>query len=195
MGEHPTPTPPDGDVRLRSRGFTHQPVAEMVQCGEPLLRSGLAPHVVLRKRGVSPLVRRQRFPVINVLPLLRLRCRRTSTPTTGHEAGTCVLPFRLARMVGSGEPVLDTREEIARDDRRVKALMQRRGAPYQKVTMYAMSAQGRIVQSPTRDCRRALVKCSDRNPPSVIRYSADSCTTVCPRRRYHSRLGTTEASL
>jgi ABC-type lipoprotein release transport system permease subunit len=36
------------------------------------------------------------------------------------------------------------------------------GAPYQNVTMYAMSAQGRIVQSPTRDCRRALVKCSDR---------------------------------
>src|SRR5262249_60205619 len=72
--------------------------------------------------------------------------------------------------------------------------MRTREAPDQKVTMYAMSAQGRILQSPTRDCRRALVKCSDRNPPSVIRYSADSCTTVCPKRRYHSRLAATEAS-
>src|SRR5215470_9792709 len=72
--------------------------------------------------------------------------------------------------------------------------MRTRGARYQNVTMYAMSAQGRIVQSPTRDCRRALVKCSDRNPPSVTRYSADSCTTVCPKRRYHSRLAATDAS-
>src|SRR5262249_19551580 len=106
-------------------------------------------------------------------------------PPTAHEGSCC--PSSRSRLESR-------RTEFLRTTRAVVDRMRTRRAPDQKVTMYAMSAQGRIVHSPTRDCRRASVKCSDRNPPSVIRYSADSCTTVCPKRRYHSRLAATEAS-
>src|SRR2546427_4651313 len=43
-----------------------------------------------------------------------------------------------------------------------------------------MPANGWMMQSPTRLLRRAWERCSERNPPSVIRDSVDSSTTGCP---------------
>jgi hypothetical protein len=66
--------------------------------------------------------------------------------------------------------------------------------PHQNVTTNAIAEHGRILQSPTIDRSRAWLKCSDRSPPSVSRYSAVSSTTVCPKRRYHSRRAEIEVS-
>src|SRR5262245_42244285 len=74
-----------------------------------------------------------------------------------------------------------------------KAFSRSGRAANQNVTTYAMLVRGRIAHSPTRLRRRASVKCSDRNPPSVTRQSPVSSNTACSSRRYHSRRADTDA--
>src|SRR4026208_1260419 len=56
------------------------------------------------------------------------------------------------------------------------------GTAHQNITARAISVTGRTVQSPPRSRRRVSEKCSDRRPPSVMRYSLVSSFTLCPNR-------------
>ena len=62
--------------------------------------------------------------VVDVLPFLRLGCKSASAAAARHQPRECVLALRVARMVGGGKDVLHSGEEIARDERLVKSLME-----------------------------------------------------------------------
>ncbi|HEX5107352.1 MAG TPA: hypothetical protein VFV95_02860 [Vicinamibacterales bacterium] len=64
-----------------------------------------------------------RAVVVHVLALLGLCRERATAPTARDQSGERVPPLRVLRMIGCRKYVLDAGEQVARDDRLVKALM------------------------------------------------------------------------
>lgn len=65
-----------------------------------------------------------RAVVVDVLSLLDLRRERAATPGARYEPGERVLVLCLTLAIGGSEHVLNSREQISRDDRLVESLMQ-----------------------------------------------------------------------